>query len=66
LKWHFPHAYDYDFQAVSGDLWKILSRGPKVYSKDDLVRKGYPSPSQDNYLIIQIEPVTDREFENVS
>lgn len=50
----------------SGDLWKIVSRGPKVYSKDDLIRKGYPSPSQDNYLVIQIEPVTDEEFENVS
>lgn len=50
----------------SGDLWKIVSRGPKVYSKDDLIRKGYPSPSQDNYLVIQIEPVTDTEFENVS
>ena len=50
----------------SGDLWKIISRGPKVYSKDDLIRKGYPFPSQDNYLVIQIEPVTDSEFENVS
>lgn len=50
----------------SGDLWKIVSRGPKVYSKDDLIKKGYPSPSQDNYLVIQIEPVTDSEFENVS
>jgi predicted component of viral defense system (DUF524 family) len=50
----------------SGDLWKIISRGPKVYSKDDLIRKGYPSPSQDNYLVIQVEPVTDTEFENVS
>jgi predicted component of viral defense system (DUF524 family) len=50
----------------SGDLWKIVSRGPKVYSKDYVVRKGYPSPSQDHYLIIQIEPATDSEFENVS
>ena len=50
----------------SGDLWRIISRGPKVFSKDDLIRKGYPSPSQDNYLVIQIEPVTDKEFENVS
>ena len=49
----------------SGDLWKIVSRGPKVYSKEDLIKKGYPSPSQDNYLIIQIELVTDSEFENV-
>ncbi|MBS0645355.1 MAG: DUF2357 domain-containing protein [Verrucomicrobia bacterium] len=50
----------------SGDLWKIVSRGPKVFSKDDLIRKGYLAPSQDNYLVIQIEPVTDTEFENVS
>ena len=50
----------------SGDLWKIVSRGPKVFSKDHLIRKGYPTPSQDNYLVIQIEPVTDTEFENVS
>ncbi|MBL7754242.1 MAG: DUF2357 domain-containing protein [Chitinophagaceae bacterium] len=50
----------------SDDLWKIVSSGPKVYSKDDLIRKGYPAPSQDNYLVIQIEPVTDSEFEDVS
>lgn len=51
--------------TYSGDLWKIVSRGPKVYSNDDLTRKGYPTPSQDNYLVIQIKPVTDAEFENV-
>jgi predicted component of viral defense system (DUF524 family) len=50
----------------SGDLWKIISRGPRVFSKEDLIRKGYPSPSQENYLVIQIEPVSDSEFENVS
>lgn len=50
----------------SADLWRVVSRGPKVYSKDDLIKKGYPTPSQDNYLVIQIEPVTDSEFENVS
>lgn len=50
----------------SGELWKIVSRGPKVYSKEDLIKKDYPSPSQNNYLIVQIEPVTNAEFENVS
>lgn len=49
----------------SGDLWKIVSRGPKVYSKDDLIKKDYPTPSQGNYLVIEIEPVTDSEFENI-
>lgn len=51
--------------SESGNLWKIISKGPQVYSKENLIRKGYPSPSQDNYLVIKIEPVTDREFENV-
>jgi predicted component of viral defense system (DUF524 family) len=48
----------------SGDLWKIID-GPRAFSKEDLVRKGYPSPSQNNYLIFEIAAVTDREFENV-
>jgi predicted component of viral defense system (DUF524 family) len=52
--------------TASGDLWKIISSGPKVYSKLDLMRKGYPSPSQEHYLVICIEPVDNLEFENVS
>jgi predicted component of viral defense system (DUF524 family) len=50
----------------SDELWRIVSKGLKVFSKDDLIAKGYPSPSQDNYLIIQVEPVTDIELKNVS
>lgn len=49
----------------SGDLWRIVSRGPRVFTKQDLTRKNYPNPSQDNYLVIQIEPVEDLEFKNV-
>jgi hypothetical protein len=50
----------------SGDLWKIVSRGPRVFSKEEIIRKGYPSPSENNYLVIEIEPVRDSEFDNVS
>ena len=50
----------------SGDLWKIVSKGPKVFSKDDLIKKNYPTkPSQDNYLIYKIEKVVAPEFINV-
>ncbi len=49
----------------SGKLWKIISAGPKVYSRNDLLKMNYPGPSQDNYLLVDIEPVTDHEFENV-
>jgi len=51
--------------SKSGDLWKITSKGPKVFSKEDLIRKGYNTPSQDNYLVIQLEKVTDPEFDNI-
>ncbi|TPV33403.1 DUF2357 domain-containing protein [Paucihalobacter ruber] len=48
----------------SGKLWKIVSKGPKVLSKVDLLKMGYPSPSSENYLVFQIEKVTDPEFDN--
>ena len=65
-----------DFQTVSskylllhtaGDkdsakLWKIVSKGPKVYSKNDLLKLKYPSPSHEFYLVIDLEPVTDKEL----
>lgn len=51
--------------ATSGDLWKIVSKGPKIISKSDLMKSGYPDPKQDYYLVVDIEPVNDPEFENV-
>ncbi|MFM2208030.1 MAG: hypothetical protein RL213_2005 [Bacteroidota bacterium] len=51
---------------TSGDLWRIISKGPKIYSRQDLINNNYPSPSQENYLVIQIEKITDKEFENLS
>lgn len=50
---------------TSGDLWRIVSKGPRVFSKLDIISRGYPNPSQDSYLVIQLEQVTDPEFENV-
>jgi hypothetical protein len=54
--------------SVTGDLWKIVSSGPRVYSKSDMIRMGYPRAEdemQDNYLLIQLEEVSDPEFKNV-
>lgn len=54
--------------SVTGDLWKIVSSGPRVYSKSDMIRMGYPKAEdemQDNYLLIQLEEVSDPEFKNV-
>lgn len=40
-------------------LFKIVSKGPKVYSKDQLISLGYDNPSQPDYLVVSIEPCND-------
>lgn len=50
--------------ADSGDLWKIVGRGPKYYSKEDMRKKHYPGP-KGGYIVFAIEPVTDSVFENL-
>src|SRR5690606_14040768 len=58
-------------------LFKIISKGPKVYSKDQLISLGYENPSQPDYLVVSIEPCNDwdnidvnykefEEFQNLS
>jgi len=51
---------------TSSELWKIVSIGPKVYSKENLIKKGYDSPSQDYYLVIDLEKVNDSDFININ
>ncbi|WP_114749026.1 DUF2357 domain-containing protein [Pleomorphovibrio marinus] len=53
--------------TASGELWKIVGKGPRVYAKEDMERKKYPKPAskmQENYLVIEIAPVLDPEFRN--
>lgn len=51
---------------TSSELWRIVSKGPKVYSKENLIKKGYDSPSQDYYLVIDLEEVNGSEFINTN
>ena len=48
----------------SNDLWRIVSKGPKVYSKENMIATGYVNPSSDHYLVIEIEKVDLNEFGN--
>jgi predicted component of viral defense system (DUF524 family) len=49
----------------TGDIWRITSKGPKVFSKENLKKKGYPNPSQDYYLVITMEKLESKEFQNL-
>ncbi|WP_375584706.1 DUF2357 domain-containing protein [Cyclobacterium xiamenense] len=50
-------------ERSSGALWRIVSNGLSVNSREDLVKKNYPDPSQDHYLLVKLEPVSDPEFQ---
>ncbi len=54
-------------ETVTKKLLKITESGPRVFSKQTLVNKGYPSlPSQEYYLVYKIEQIKDSEFLNYS
>jgi len=50
----------------SNELWKIKSKGPKVYSKEDLIKEKYNNPSADFYLVYEIEKVDLNDFGNAT
>lgn len=61
-KYLLLHTYG---NEMSSELWKIISKGPKVYSRSDLVAKNYPDARQDEYLVIEIAPLDEKELINI-
>lgn len=52
-------------ETKTGRLLKITETGPRVFSKQTLIDKGYPSePSQNYYLVYKIQEITDKELMN--
>lgn len=46
----------------SSKLWKIVSKGPKLYSKKDLKKIKYPNPGHEFYLVINLKEVSEKEL----
>jgi hypothetical protein len=51
-------------ELVTGKLFKITETGPRIFSKQTLIEKGYPAPTQDFYLVYKVEEVREKEFAN--
>jgi predicted component of viral defense system (DUF524 family) len=49
-------------ETVTSKLFKITETGPRVFSKQTLITKGYPNPSQDYYLVYKVKEVNDPQF----
>jgi predicted component of viral defense system (DUF524 family) len=55
-------------KETATDLYEIISKGPKVYSKNKIIELNFPHQNElkEYYLKIDIQKVTAPEFENVS
>lgn len=50
-------------ETKTGKILKITETGPRVFSKQTLLKKGYPTePSQDFYLVYKVKEVTEKEL----
>jgi hypothetical protein len=51
-------------ETKTSKILKIAETGPRVFSKQTLIEKGYPKPSHDYYLVYKIEGVKENDFLN--
>lgn len=49
------------------EMWKLDAQGPAIYSKQDLLKKGYPSKrkNEDYYLVYTLATIAEDEFQNI-
>lgn len=58
--------HSYQEAKSTHKLYKITGYGPKIYSKYDLLKRAYPSPQHELYLVFAIEPTVEQEFETMT
>lgn len=52
-------------ELLTGRLYKLLPKGPRIFSKEKLEKIGYKEPSGDYYLVYNIEGIPEPEFEGM-
>jgi len=53
-------------ELITNRIFQLNSTGPKILSQNDLLRKGYPNPKGELYLVYNIEREVSADFSNVS
>lgn len=46
-------------------IFKLKSTGLKIFSQNDLIKKGYPNPKGELYVVYEIEKDASEDFENI-
>jgi len=52
-------------ELETSKIFKLKSTGVKIFSKNDLIRKNYPEPKGDLYIVYEIEKEASEDFGNI-
>jgi len=53
-------------ETKTSRLLKLKESGPRIFSKQDMISKSYPNPSQEFYLVYDIDTEIEKEFTDMS
>ncbi|NTS39953.1 DUF2357 domain-containing protein [Flavisolibacter sp. BT320] len=53
-------------ETKTSKLLKFSNKGPRIFSQQDMIKKGYPDPRNDFYLIYDIDDEAEIEFQKMS
>ncbi len=53
-------------ELITDRIFQLKTTGPKILSQNDLIRKHYPNPTGELYLVYEIEQEVSEEFQNIS
>lgn len=52
-------------ELISSKIYQLSESGIKIYSKNDMIKKDYPKPNGELYLMFKIENDVSNEFNNI-
>jgi predicted component of viral defense system (DUF524 family) len=52
-------------KTTTNKIFKLNEEGPKIFSKNDMIKSGYKDPSGDLYILYKIENEVSNEFGNL-
>lgn len=53
-------------ELITNKIFQLKTFGPKILSQNNLIKKGYPNPTGELYLVYEIEKDVSEDFHNIS
>lgn len=52
-------------ETKTNKIFRLDNNGPRIFSKEDLIKMSYPDPSQNFYLVYDITDTAEKELKNI-